>query len=150
MLCFINKRKSLKVNNALKYLVVKFAVLLRIIFVLYCFILIHSHRGFLFFAVRAVHCTLKDLLFKYISSKYQGSCNYFPILFTKIQGKRKEKKILQILRSCGKKKLQMLMKCKSCGKKKLETVNNEIVAGRKICESCKILLATFIRDNFCL
>ena len=75
------------------------------LFVFCYFRLISSHRGFLFFVVRTVHYRI--FFFKYISLKYQRSSNYFPILFRKIQGKRKEKEILEILASYEKKKLQI-------------------------------------------
>ena len=52
---FDKQKKSLNVKNALKDLVVKFVVLLWLIFVFYCFRLINSQRGFLFFVVRTTH-----------------------------------------------------------------------------------------------
>ena len=74
MFCLIRKIKLLEVNSALKDLVVKFAVLLLIIIVFYCFRLISFHTGFL-------------------------SCNYFPILFTK--KKEKKKNFWKLLKIAG-------------------------------------------------
>ena len=122
MLCLINKRKSLQVNSALKKLVIKFVVLLRIIFIFYCFRLTNSNRGCLCFPLRTVHYIICFLNTCLRNMKNPVIIFLFPI--RKYKEKQKKTKFWEFLKVSGEKKVRKLIKFKSCGKKKLRTVKN--------------------------